>query len=60
MCVCLIQAHGYGNRVLLRGIAAEDGIANLAREMAREKLEQGIIPGYCTSLVHLPEVNAEW
>ena len=27
--------------------------------MAREKLEQGIIPGYCTSLVHLPEVNAE-
>lgn len=50
---------GYGKPGSFEGYCSGGGIANLAREMARAKLEQGLIPGYCDSLDHLADINAE-
>ena len=50
---------GYGKPGSFEGYCSGGGIANLAREMAREELQRGLVPGYCSSLEDLDEVSAE-
>jgi glucokinase len=50
---------GYGKPGSFEGFCSGGGIADLAREMARTKIAQGIQPSFCKSLDDLAEVSAE-
>ncbi|MBN2472394.1 MAG: ROK family protein [Anaerolineae bacterium] len=50
---------GYGKAGSFEGFCSGGGIANLARDVAREQIEAGRAPAYCPGLADLPGVTAE-
>jgi glucokinase len=49
---------GYGKAGSFEGFCSGGGIAQLARTLAAERLQSGLVPLYCPTLADLPQVTA--